>query len=73
MTLQELRYFCVTAEVLHYTRASRLLYISQPSLSYAISKLEQELGVQLFKKNGKNSDSYKVWRRISAICKEGSL
>ena len=53
MTLQELRYFCVTAEVLHYTRASRLLYISQPSLSYAISKLEQELGVPLFEKNGK--------------------
>lgn len=53
MTLQELRYFCVTAEVLHYTRASRLLYISQPSLSYAISKLEQELGVPLFEKKGK--------------------
>lgn len=48
MTLQELRYFCVTAEVLHYTRASRLLYISQPSLSYALNKLEQELGVSLF-------------------------
>jgi len=53
MTLQELRYFCVTAEVLHYTRASRLLYISQPSLSYAINKLEQELGVPLFEKDGK--------------------
>jgi len=53
MTLQELRYFCVTAEVLHYTRAARLLYISQPSLSYAISKLEQELGLPLFEKNGK--------------------
>lgn len=53
MTLQELRYFCVTAEVLHYTRASRLLYISQPSLSYALNKLEQELGVPLFEKNGK--------------------
>lgn len=53
MTLQELRYFCVTAEVLHYTRAARLLYISQPSLSYAINKLEQELGLPLFEKNGK--------------------
>lgn len=53
MTLQEIRYFCVIAEVLHYTRAARLLYISQPSLSYAISKLEQELGVPLFEKNGK--------------------
>lgn len=53
MTLQEIRYFCVTAEVLHYTRASRLLYISQPSLSYSISKLEKELGAPLFEKKGK--------------------
>ena len=53
MTLQELRYFCVTAEVLHYTRASRLLYISQPSLSYALNKLERELGLPLFEKHGK--------------------
>ena len=53
MTLQELRYFCVTAEVLHYTRAANLLYISQPSLSYSIGKLEKELGVPLFEKHGK--------------------
>lgn len=53
MTLQEIRYFCVTAEVLHYTKAANLLYISQPSLSYALSKLEKELGVHLFEKRGK--------------------
>ena len=53
MTLQQLRYFCVTAEVLHYTRAAALLYISQPSLSYALSKLEKELGIPLFEKQGK--------------------
>ena len=53
MTLQEIRYFCVTAEVLHYTRAANLLYISQPSLSYSLSKLEKELGVPLFEKHGK--------------------
>ncbi len=53
MTLQELRYFCVTAEVLHYTRAANLLYISQPSLSYALNKLEKKLGVPLFEKQGK--------------------
>ena len=55
MTLQELRYFCVTAEVLHYTRAANLLYISQPSLSYALNKLEKELGVPLFEKQGKTA------------------
>ena len=53
MTLQQLRYFCVTAEVLHYTRAADLLYISQPSLSYALSKLEKELNMPLFEKHGK--------------------
>ncbi len=53
MTLQELRYFSVLAEVLHYTRAAKMLYISQPSLSYAISKLEKELDVPLFEKDGK--------------------
>ena len=53
MTLQQLRYFCVTAEVLHYTRAAELLYISQPSLSYALSKLEKELNMPLFEKRGK--------------------
>lgn len=53
MTLTQLRYFCVTAEVLHYTRAADLLYISQPSLSYALSKLEKELGMPLFQKQGK--------------------
>ncbi len=53
MTLQELRYFCVTAEVLHYTRAAELLYVSQPSLSYSIGKMEKELGVPLFEKHGK--------------------
>ena len=53
MTLQQLRYFCVTAEVLHYTRAAELLYISQPSLSYALSRLEKELNMPLFEKRGK--------------------
>lgn len=51
MTLQQLRYFVVMSGVLHYTRAAEQLYISQPSLSYALSELEKELGVKLFEKN----------------------
>lgn len=40
-------------ETLHYTEAARRLYLSQPSLSYAINTLEKEIGVKLFEKQGK--------------------
>ncbi|WP_313343867.1 LysR family transcriptional regulator [Sedimentibacter sp.] len=53
MTLQQLEYFRVLARVQHYTKASEILLISQPSLSYSISQLEKELGVPLFQKEGK--------------------
>ena len=55
MTLQQLKYFRVMAQVLHYTRASELLFISQSSLSYSIASLEKELGASLFHKNGKKT------------------
>lgn len=53
MTLLQLRYFEVLSKVLHYTKASQELNISQPSLSYAINELELELGVKLFSKVGR--------------------
>lgn len=52
MTLQQLKCFLVMVEVLHYTKAANQLYISQPTLSYALSELEKELGVPLFEKKG---------------------
>lgn len=52
MTLQQLKCFLVMAEVLHYTKAANQLYISQPTLSYALSELEKELGVPLFERKG---------------------
>ena len=52
MTLQQLRCFIALSRTLHYTEAARQLYLSQPSLSYAISTLENELGVKLFSKSG---------------------
>ena len=55
MTLMQLRYFEVLSRVLHYTKASQELNISQPSLSYAINELEMELGVKLFSKDGRKT------------------
>ncbi|WP_423488726.1 LysR family transcriptional regulator [Mycobacteroides sp. PCS013] len=42
-----LQQFCVLAQEKHFGRAADRLYISQPSLSQAISRLEQSLGVTL--------------------------
>lgn len=50
MNLSHLRYFVQLAKTRHYTRAAEQLYITQPSLSHAISQLEHELGVPLFEK-----------------------
>lgn len=48
MELSQLRYFKALAESGHLTRTAAQLYISAPSLSLSISKLEQELGTPLF-------------------------
>lgn len=50
MNLYHLRYFSTLAHIEHYTKAADILAITQPSLSYAISTLEEELGVKLFEK-----------------------
>ncbi len=53
MTLDQIRYFVSTAELLHMGKAAAKEHISQPSLSIAIRKLEQEFGVPLFAPNGR--------------------
>ena len=54
MNLNQLIYFASLAQLQHVTRASEKLNIAQPSLSKAIANLEQELGVDLFEKQGRN-------------------
>lgn len=54
MNLYHLRYFVTLAHLEHYTRAAEELSITQPSLSNAISLLEDELGIRLFEKEGRN-------------------
>lgn len=53
MKLHQLRYFQCLSHYLHYRKASKALYISQPTLSFAIKELEKELVVALFKKEGR--------------------
>ncbi len=53
MNLSQLYYFRKLAEVKHYTHAAEELFISQPTLSNSISQLEKELGIPLFKREGR--------------------
>lgn len=54
MNLSQLYYFRKLADLQHYTRAAKELFITQPTLSGSISSLESELGVSLFQKSGRN-------------------
>ncbi|MEN2414298.1 LysR substrate-binding domain-containing protein [Flavobacterium mesophilum] len=53
MELYQLEYFIKTAEVLHFTKAAELCFVTQSGLSQQIKKLEEELGLPLFIRIGK--------------------
>lgn len=55
MDLYQVRYFLTISETGNFSRAAERLYLSQPSLSTGIKKLEQELGVSLFERGGRRT------------------
>ena len=54
MTLTELRYIVAVAQERHFGRASARCFITQPALSLAIQKLEDELGMAIFERRKKD-------------------
>jgi LysR family hydrogen peroxide-inducible transcriptional activator len=51
MTLTELRYIVAVAKEKQFCKAAKACFVSQPTLSLGIKKLEEELGVLLFERN----------------------
>lgn len=66
MTLTELRYIVAVAQEKHFGRAAQRSFVSQPTLSIAIKKLEEELGVTLFDRSSNEVIATAAGERIVA-------
>ena len=64
MTLTEFRYIVAVARERHFGRAAQACHVSQPTLSVAVRKLEDELGVTLFERGRREIGVTPVGRRI---------
>ena len=66
MTLTELRYIVAVAQERHFGRAAQRCFVSQPTLSIAIKKLEEELSVSLFDRSSNEVITTEAGTRIIA-------
>lgn len=66
MTLTELKYIVAVARERHFGRAAEACFVSQPTLSVAIRKLEDELGVTLFERGGAEVGVTPIGQRVVA-------
>ncbi|MCI0401505.1 MAG: hydrogen peroxide-inducible genes activator [Gammaproteobacteria bacterium] len=64
MTLTELRYIVAVARERHFGRAAEACFVSQPTLSVAVRKLEDELGVILFERRQNEVSITPIGERI---------
>ena len=64
MTLTELRYIVAVAREKHFGRAAEKCFVSQPTLSVAIKKLEEELGIALFERAASEVRVTEVGNRV---------
>ncbi len=64
MTLTELRYIVAVADAKHFGKAAAKCFVSQPTLSIAIKKLEEELGVAMFDRSASEINLTQAGHRI---------
>src|SRR5690625_4873330 len=64
MTLTELKYIVAEARERHFGRAADACFVSQPTLSVAIRKLEEELGVTIFERGSTEVGITPIGERI---------
>lgn len=76
MTLTELKYIVAVARERHFGRAAEACFVSQPTLSVAIRKLEEELEVVIFERGGTEvgitSIGLRIIEQAQKILEEGA-
>lgn len=70
MTLTELRYIVALAQEQHFGRAAERCHVSQPTLSIAVKKLEEELDATLFERGKQGILPTPLGQRIVAIANQ---
>lgn len=68
MILEDIKYFTTVSQTLNITRASEIIGISQPALSYAIKRLETQLGGELFIRLKNGLQLTKLGEEFSVRC-----
>ncbi|MEP3890849.1 MAG: hydrogen peroxide-inducible genes activator [Hellea sp.] len=70
MNLRDLDYICAVADQKHFGRAAESCYVSQPTLSGQIKKLEAQLGVTLFERSHKGIRVTDIGEEVILIARE---
>lgn len=70
MTLNELKYFIELAKEKHFRKASEKCFVSQPTLSIAIKKLEEELEVTLFERRKSDVMITPIGKKVLELAEE---
>ena len=64
MELHEIRYFLALSKTLNFTKAAEMCNVSQPALTRAIQKMEDELGGLLFSRERNNTHLTELGRML---------
>ncbi len=70
MDLQQLRFLVAISRTLNFSRAAEELFISQPTLSHQIRRLEDELGVRLLERSTRNVELTPIGRQCVNLAQQ---
>ena len=71
MTLMQMKYAIAVADTKSMNEAARSLFITQPSLSASVKELENEIGIELFKRTNRGITVTPEGEEFFRLCQAG--